>query len=216
MIWLHLAFALAVNAIPAYGVFALGWSVGVLLILFWFENLLGVALAALRLRLSGGGGRAFLSNAMPAALAHGLFALLLPFASAQKSAAGAALWYPRLAELQVGAAFIALAMLLDLQFALLGRAGRDPVAAAAHAEARYSRVIVLHLVIIFGAITAAVFESPYAMLAVMIGFKTAVDSGTTWAQRAGGPARLRSLARLETEAERRLTPEPRRARDRGR
>jgi hypothetical protein len=191
MIWLHLAFALAVNAIPAYGVFVLGWSVGVLLILFWFENVLGVALAALRLRLQRGDARAYLGNSVPVALAHGVFALLLPFAFAQRSAESEALWWPRLDAVLIGAALIALAMLLELLLALVGRASRRAAAAQAHADARHSRVVVLHLVIIFGAIAAAVSESPYGMLAVMVGLKAAVDVGSTWSRRAGAGDRRR-------------------------
>lgn len=216
MIWLHLLFTLAVNAIPAYGVFVLGWSVGVLLILFWFENMLGVALAALRLRLRAEKASEYLSSAMPGALAHGVFALALPFAFGQESPDNAALWLPRLDELRIGAALIALAMLLDLLLVLLGASGRSAEAAQAQADARYSRVIVLHLVIIFGAVAAAQFDSPYGMLAVMVALKTAVDVGTTWGQRPGANASPRSLARREAEAERNLTPDQRRARDRSR
>jgi hypothetical protein len=190
----HLLFALAVNAIPAWGVFALGWSVGVLLILFWLENLLGVGSAWLRLHLHQRGdgpdrtpvGRAkeFLSNALPFALGHGVFALILPFAFAQQSSANAALWAPRWDDLMLGAAFVALVMLSDLLIDLPGLARRSAASVKAQADTRMARVMVLHVIIIFGAIAASEFESPYGMLAVMLVLKTLVDA---FSVRAGQP-----------------------------
>jgi hypothetical protein len=248
--WLHLLFALAVNAIPAWGVFALGWSVGVLLILFWFENLLGVLLAALRLQLhqrkSGDpyyGDRAtaprmtvngklvvfsshakgFLSTALPFALAHGIFAIVLPFAFAQdKGGVNAALWWPRWDDLKLGAALVAVALLLDLLVDLPGLARRSAASVKAQADARMGRVIALHVIIIFGALATAQFESPYGMLAVMLGLKTLVDAAASLAGRAVARPAVApapepgALARLEAEAERRLTPEQRALRDRNR
>lgn len=231
MAWLHLLFALLVNAIPAWGVFTLGWSVGVLLILFWFENLLGVLLSALRLRLHARGkgaassGRAgeFLSTALPFALAHGVFAILLPFAFAQEAgAARAALWAPRWEDLQVGAALVALTLLLDLAIDLPGLARRASAAVQAQAQARMARVLTLHVVLIFGAIAASKFESPYGMLAVMLGLKTLVDAASTRAGRGHAaaapppPAAPSVLQQREAEAERGLTPEQRAARERSR
>jgi hypothetical protein len=251
MAWLHLLFALLVNAIPAVGVFAFGWSVGVLLILFWVENLLGVLFAALRLHLHqrrstdplyrdpnaapsmtvngkavrfSSHARGFLSMALPFALAHGVFAILLPFAFAQdKGGVNAALWTPRWDDLQIGAALIALTLLLDLLIDL-PRLARQPAARVkAQADARMGRVIALHVVIIFGAIATAKFESPYGMLAVMLGLKTLVDLASVGAGRtrpAGAAAAVRhassALERLEAQAEARLTPEQRAQRDRSR
>ena len=249
--WLHLLFALAINAIPAWGVFALGWSVGVLLILFWFENLLGVLLAAMRLHLhqrrSGdphyaersaaprmivngrnvvfaSHAKGFLSTALPFALAHGVFAIVLPFAFAQdKGGVDAALWWPRWDDLQLGAALVALALLLDLLVDLPGLGRRSAASVKAQADARMGRVIALHVIIIFGAIATAKFESPYGMLAVMLGLKTLVDAAASRAGRGGAtdaPPAARpepgALQRLEAEAERGLTAEQRAARDRSR
>lgn len=190
----HLLFALAVNAIPAWGVFALGWSVGVLLILFWFENLLGVGLAAARLSLHQrravldptpvGRAKEFLSNALPFALVHGLFALILPLAFAQQSGANAALWAPRWDDLLLGAAFVTLVMLFDFLLDVRALARRSAASIKAQADTRMARVMVLHVIIIFGAIAASKFDSPYGMLAVMLGLKTVVDA---FATRAGQP-----------------------------
>lgn len=214
MAWLNLLFALLVNAIPAWGVFSLGWSVGVLLVLFWFENLAGVLLMALRLhlhqqcsedpyyrdrkaapsmRVNGrevrftSHARGFLSMALPFALAHGVFAWLLPVALAQENGgANAALWGLRWAELRMGAALVVLALLLDLIVDLPGLARQPALRVKAQADARMGRVIVLHVVIIFGAIAASKFESPYGMLAVMIGLKTLVDVASVRAGRGAG------------------------------
>jgi hypothetical protein len=250
MVWLHLLFALALNAIPAWGVFALGWSVGVLLILFWLENLAGVLLMALRLHLhqrrSGdpyytdrgaapsmtvngrqvrfdSHAKGFLSTALPFALAHGVFAILLPLAFAQQSdGANAALWWPRAADLMLGAALVGVALLVDLLVDLPGLARRPAALLKAQADARMARVILLHVVIIFGAIAASKFESPYGMLAVMLGLKTLVDAASVGAgRRAGAQKKAQTFApgalqRLDAEAERRLTPEQRAQRERSR
>ena len=210
MFWLHLLFALAVNAIPAWGVFGLGWSVGVLLILFWLDNLLGTLLAALRLHLHqrrsddpaygdrtqaprmtvngrevvfASHAKGFLSTALPFALAHGVFALVLPFAFAQQSGADAALWTPRWADLQIGAALVVATLVLDLLVDLPGLARRSAASVKAQADARLARVMVLHVVIIFGTLAASQFDSPYGMLAVMLGLKTLIDAGSARAGR---------------------------------
>jgi hypothetical protein len=252
MVWLHALFALLVNAIPAWGVFALGWSVGVLLILFWIENLVGVLFSALRLhlhqsrspdphyrdarsapRMTVNGksvrfdshARGFLSMALPFALAHGLFAILLPFAFAQdRGGVNAALWTPRWDDLKLGAALVGLALLLDLLVDLPGLARRSAASVKAQADARMGRVILLHVVIIFGAIATAQFESPYGMLAVMLGLKTLVDLASVGAGRAkktpasgeAGRHPPSTLERLEVQAESRLTPQQRAQRDRSR
>lgn len=250
MVWLHLLFALALNAIPAWGVFALGWSVGVLLILFWLENLAGVLLMALRLHLHqrrsadphyadheaaprmtvngrevrfSSHAKGFLSTALPFALAHGVFAIVLPLAFAQQGGgADAALWWPRAADLMLGAGLVAAALLVDFLVDLPGLARRPAAVLKAQADARMARVIVLHVVIIFGAIAASKFKSPYGMLAVMLGLKTLADAASAGAgRRAGAQEKPETFApgtlqRLEAEAERRLTPEQRAQRDRSR
>jgi hypothetical protein len=206
MTWLHLLFALAVNAIPAWGVWALGWSVGVLLILFWLENLVGLLFMALRLHLhqtrSGdphyrnqdvaprmtvngrqvrfaSHARGYLSNAMPFALAHGVFAIVLPLAFAQEhEGANAALWWPRWDDLKLGAGLVGLALLCDFLVDLPGLKRRSFEQVRGAADARFARVLALHVVIILGALAASQFDSPYGMLAVMLGLKTLVDLGT--------------------------------------
>jgi hypothetical protein len=252
MVWLHLLFALAVNAIPAWGVFALGWSVGVLLILFWLENLLGVLLMGLRLQLHqrrsddplyrdrdaaprmtvngkevrfASHARGFLATALPFALAHGVFAIVLPLALAQQeSGAAAALWSPRWPDLKMGAALVGLALLCDLLVDLPGLARRPAAALKAQSDARLLRVMLLHVVIIFGALASSLFDSPYGMLAVMLGLKTLVDAALVAASHAAGrtgagaaavPARS-ELQRLEAQAERRLSRKEREQRDRNR
>jgi hypothetical protein len=240
MIWLNLLFALLVNAIPAWGVFTLGWSVGVLLILFWLENLIGVLLMALRLHLHqrvsqdpfyadreaapsmtvngkqvrfASHARGFLSMALPFALAHGVFALMLPFAFAQEGGGtNAALWTPRWDDLKFGAGLVGLALLLDLLVDLPGLARRPALVVKAQADSRMGRVIVLHIVIIVGALAASQFESPYGMLAVMLGLKTLVDAASV---RAGRGIDATTASAADTAA-RRVPAKPRARRDRKR
>ena len=252
MIWLHLLFALVLNAIPAWGVFALGWSVGVLLILFWLENLAGVLLIGVRLhlhqkrsndplyrnlaaapRMSVNGkevrfvshARGFLAMALPFALAHGIFAIALPWAFAQQdSGANAALWAPRWVDVKLGAGLLGLAMLCDLLVDLRCLARWPAAAVKAQADARMLRVMLLHVVIIFGAVAASKFESPYGMLAVMLGLKTLTDAVLAAAAGAASKTVMNSapvhepteLQRLEAQAERRLTREQRAQRDQSR
>lgn len=203
---LHVLLALIVNAIPAWGVFTQGWSVGTLLILFWWENLAGVLLMGLHLHLhqrcSGDpayddpkqmpemtvNGKpvrfqryasGYLSLALPFALVHGVFAFMLPFAFGQQ-ADQAALWRPTWDALRMGGALVLLTLLLDLALDLPGLARRSFAAIKRRADSRFARVLVLHVVLIFGAMAAAKFDSPYGMLGVMIGLKTLVDVSMAW------------------------------------
>ncbi|MCI1711032.1 MAG: DUF6498-containing protein [Chiayiivirga sp.] len=194
-------FALLVNAIPAWGVFTQGWSVGTLLILFWWENLLGVLLIGLHLHLhqprsadpayrdpalmrviniNGKDKRfahhatGFLAMALPFAVVHGLFAILLPYLLGQRSGQGA-LWLPDSQALLTGAVMVLATLLLDFMLELPGLARRSFAVVKRRADSRMARVLILHLVLILGAFAAALFENPYGLLAVMILLKTAVD-----------------------------------------
>ena len=202
----HVLFALLVNAIPAYGVFALGWSVGTLLILFWLDNLLGVLAMGLRLALhqtrSGDPAyddpkqwtemtvngksvrvkeqwKGYLMIALPFALAHGVFALMLPFAFSQQGGEDATLWRPTWDALKIGGGLIVATLVLDLLVDLPGLARPSFNQVKRAADSRFARVLVLHVVLIFGAMAVNLFDSPYGMLGVMIGLKALVDVGVS-------------------------------------
>lgn len=210
MILLHVLVALLVNAIPAWGVWAWGWSIGVLLILFWWENLVGVLLQALRIqrhqrdsgdktysdrtlrpkmivdgreRSCANHAQGYLATALPFALGHGAFAIVLPLLLADETSARAAMWYPEPRALAIGAALVTATLLFDLLLDLRGLARRSYASVKQAADARFVRVCVLHVVIILGVIAARGFDSAYGMLAVMIGLKTLVDVGAALAGR---------------------------------
>src|SRR5690348_9441181 len=51
MRWLNLLFVLLINAVPLVGVKMFGWSVGVVLMLYWVENLLTAVFTTARIAL---------------------------------------------------------------------------------------------------------------------------------------------------------------------
>jgi hypothetical protein len=218
--------AVGVNAIPAAGVIGAWWSSGTALALYWIEGALVIGLMAARIALhrrwtrKAGHGHAaqfkarsrrgrhatpragsflgsYLLVAIPFTLAHGLFLGLLLFMIAQNRPdlgvvveAGA---------LRTGAiamlAFLAVGFAADLAFL-----AQQPFRWIERlTERSLGRVVVMHLVIIFGVMGLALTDSPMWLIGGFAGLKALVELGAFLPEKELGPqppAWLRWMNRL--------------------
>lgn len=200
MRWLHLLFTLLVNAIPLVGVHYLDWSIGVVLLLYWIENLLVAVTTTARIalhraltrksghwRLGQLGGIEVNGEqknygllgeyAVPAfafTLVHGVFVLAIVFLFGASRGDDPA-WHFSFAQLRVGALQMAGVMAVDLLLDAATLRSRSFAWIKKYAQQRMGRVLVLHLGIIFGMWAMTVMDSPLGALYVLIVLKTLWD-----------------------------------------
>jgi len=175
---------LGVNSLPVVGVVAGDWSWATVLSLYWAENLIAAVLIGLRLwlhrRWRADAGQAspeglkapgpFLGTTLAFNLAHGLF-LALVLAGLLKA-------WPDLATLQQ--AIVVLLVMQALAFGVdLWSLEQWPVARVnERADHLLGRVVLVHLSIIAGMVSYAVFDTEWAFFAVFAGFKVLSDAAT--------------------------------------
>ena len=192
--------ALLVNAVLLVGVLYFDWSAINVLVLYWFENLLIAACTCIRLvmhrrwtRKRGYWRRSnrlgikindkpaemgligeYATGAFAFTLAHGIFvggiALLV-----RQNYPDQAMWQLSWAHVLRGALAIAVFLGIELSIDLTRIRGASFAALRDYAQARMSRVVVLHLAIIFGMLAMAMSNSPMGVLYVLIALKTLAD-----------------------------------------
>lgn len=197
--WAIVALVVA-NLIPLAGVLILGWSVWLILIVYWLENGIVGVVNVLKMRRAEGPiapGDGGLVNGRPAStlsssgrisffvvhygafwLVHGVFVLTLPlFAMAAED--GGADMTAGLDPVAIGLAVFALAVSHGLSYWLNYIKGGEYLhtSAAAQMFAPYGRVVVLHVTIIFGAMAIAMTGAPAAAVAILVGLKILLDVG---------------------------------------
>ena len=195
MRWLHALLAVAMNAVPIVGVLAYGWSVPTILVLFWLENvamtLAHSARIAAHRRLSRRAGHwqhtmtvngveqpttllagyALMSGIFT--FGHGIFVCLFAFLVIPQNAGGDPTAYFDAGQFWLGARALLVITLLDLALDLPGLRQRSYAWIDRATARRMSRVIILHVGIIFGAMAAT--RAPVGMLMVLLGLKALVD-----------------------------------------
>lgn len=194
------ALALLINAVPLIGVRYFEWSAINVLVLYWFENLLIAACTVVRLvmhrrwtRKRGYFRRSnrlgirindkpaemgligeYATGAFAFTLAHGVFvggiALLV-----HQNYPDQAMWQLSWDQVLRGAAAIAVFLGLELLVDLTRIRGASFAALRDYAQGRMSRIVVLHLAIIFGMLAMAMSNSPMGVLYVLIALKTGSD-----------------------------------------
>jgi hypothetical protein len=192
--------ALLINAVPLVGVLYFEWSAINVLVLYWFENLLIAFCTVIRLvmhrrwtRKRGYWRRSnrlgiqinnkpaemgligeYASGAFAFTLAHGVFvggiALLV-----HQNYPDQAMWQLSWDQVSRGALAIAAFLGIELLVDLTRIRGASFAALRDYAQGRMSRVVVLHLAIIFGMMAMAMSNSPMGVLYVLIGLKTLSD-----------------------------------------
>jgi hypothetical protein len=195
----------AFNLVPLFGVVALGWSLGQILTLFWFESGL-VGLANLPKILSARGGGAASSSGVAGSVGrigtaaffalhyglfwvvHGVFVRLIAgggFMGVSTTPGGIDFvshsmgfgdgWD------QAWSLWLALAGLVVLRLLDLGRWFRDReferIAPQRQAAEPYRRVVVLHLAIVVGGALVATLGRPILLLVVLVVVKIVIELG---------------------------------------
>ncbi len=195
----HLLIAILLNAVPLIGVWKFGWSGGTVLLLFWVESLLGHFAAMIKIRRHAaltrkrghvayvsvdqrGGGGSYFAHFTRIALiftfAHGFFlGVILAMLAVNR---------PELTQFNVswdnfklGFGLVLLLLVIDLVIDLPQLAQRSFYWLESSTGKRLTRVLVMHLTLIFGFGAMAVFESPIAMLMVFLALKTLLDAGSS-------------------------------------
>jgi hypothetical protein len=206
-----MSIAVLQNALPAWGVFALGWHPGTLLMLFWFDNVVGTLAQSLTIRrhqqltadpahvdparyanlgaiVMRGHYRRFwldyLGQAFGAAMLLGMFALGLPFVLALKHPERLPALRPETSALLLAVAALLALHALDFRRMRTAVAGWSFAALHRAARARYAQVVLLSLVVLAGSFAVLGSEDPRALAAVLLGFKLVFDVAFAWRRRA--------------------------------
>lgn len=193
---------LAVNAVPVVGVLQHGWSVASVLVLYWFENLLVAVCTCIRIAVHrrfsrkrghwrdgqlgvssngkpvrGGLLTEYATGAFVFTLAHGVFVAVIVFALGQEQQ-DEAMWRFSLQQVGFGALVIAAMLALDLVFDLATIRSRSYAWMQDQARRRMGRVVILHLVIIFGMMAVVITDSPLGIFYLLVGLKTLSELGS--------------------------------------
>jgi len=176
----------AANLVPVFGVLALGWNVGPLMVLYWAENLVVGLFNVLKMGRAQGpyDSSRFLLNGKPVedknrrgligffilhygffTLGHGIFVLAI---------FGRGL---SLSLRELGLAFVGLLISHWISFRrnFIGREEFRRLSFPGLFWQPYKRVIVMHLTILFGGVLIHSLGSPLPALLLMVGLKTGID-----------------------------------------
>ena len=206
--WIHRAFVLATSLVPLAGVLWFGWSASTLLAVFWGETLLtgtaNVVRIGLHRRLTRARGHfrrqlddsskkksksetTFLGEYATIlyvfTLAHGFFlGIFLMILNQNWRGEGPSPWQIDVGSFRSGILAVAGITVLELLYDLLSL-GQQPFSwLKARVQVTLGRVVILHLVVIFGAFLMMRFETPMSFLGILVGLKALMDLGTS-----GGP-----------------------------
>lgn len=170
------AFLIVSNLVPLFGVIFWGWSVGAIILLYWLENVVMGGFNIVKI-LSVRGDRPnkifssvfFLLHYGVFTGVHGAFVF-----SVFEGASPDQIWGGG-----NGLMWAVLALILSHGFSLLvnfyGKGEYKTSSVKYQMSAPYGRVVILHLVIIFGGVLVQALGSPLPALVVMIGLKIVVD-----------------------------------------
>ncbi|MEO7325181.1 MAG: DUF6498-containing protein [Dokdonella sp.] len=195
----RIATVLISNAIPIVGVLRYGWSASNVLVLYWLESLLIAIFTCLRIaahclltrrkghwregQLTPSPGnlgkyplmlRDYAGVAFAFTLVHGIFVIGLTYIFSMKHP-DSPVWGFDFVAFGHGAQLIAGVLAAEYCLDLTGMRMRPFAWMRAYTQQRMGRLLVLHLAIIFGMFAAAMTDSPYAILYVLIGLKTLSD-----------------------------------------
>lgn len=201
---------LLVNAVSIVGVLYHDWSVASVLVLYWFENLLVAACTCIRIAvhrrltrkrghwrdsqlgissngkpLRGGLLAEYATGAFVFTFAHGVFVAIIVFALGHEHADDP-LWRFSLHQVGYGALVVAAMLAAELMVDLATLRSRSYAWMQEQARRRMGRVVILHLVIIFGMAAVAMTGSPLGIIFLLVGLKTLTELATAAAGERGG------------------------------
>lgn len=181
-------FLLGMNLIPLFGVIYFGWEVKTLLILYWLENVIaGIYNAIKMLTLKNAAGSKlfntvfFLVHYGLFTFVHGIFVLSFSEETAGESVGD----FPVTSELAqaisldgaLGLSILGLAVShgISLLINFYGRGEYKTRELKKQMFAPYGRMVILHVVIIFGGLLVSISGNLIAALLVLIGLKIVMD-----------------------------------------
>lgn len=173
--WLSILFLIGANLIPLIGVLSWGWSVGAVLLAYWIESAIIGLLNIPRIwAAQGSAGNKLFTSAFFTVHYGGFAAAHLVFLT---SVFGAS---EPLAALTVGGAMMWTAIsffishFVSLIMRLYRREFKDSVPTV-QLFAPYSRVMVMHIVVLFGAFLIELLGSPIYAVLLLVVIKTVID-----------------------------------------
>jgi hypothetical protein len=183
---------IAANLLPLYGVLVLGWAVLPIMVLFWLENIVIGVLNILRILFASPVDAARWARKLMLVsfftvhyglftAAHGLFVFTL-FGGEPYKALVDGLWTIDAARhaitefsLWPGIGALTASHLFSFFWNYLGQREYQQARPEALMQAPYSRVVVLHVTVLLGAMLIQLFHSPLWALLLLIGLKIGVD-----------------------------------------
>jgi Family of unknown function (DUF6498) len=199
--WPGLLALVAANVLPLAGVLALGWDLGMVLLLYWAESAVVLAFSLVKVVLVGRLAALFL---VPFFLVHagifmGVHLVFLLTLFVERPDTG---WLPFARELLLGTAVLFASHLVSFVANTLRR-GERPAKAQDVMTGFYRRVIAMHLTILGGGFLLVLLGSPAWALALLVVLKTGVDATAHMRERArADPAPLDALAQRDLDAAR--------------
>jgi hypothetical protein len=162
------------NLVPLLGVLALEWDLGVVLLLYWAESAVILLFSLVKVAIVSGKASFFL---VPFFIVHAggfmLVHLLFLFGLfVDRPEAG---WSSLARDVVIGAGALFLSHLVSF-VANIVRRGERPTDAGAVMTGFYSRIVVMQVTIIFGAMLLFALGSPVWALALLVVVKTGVDA----------------------------------------
>ena len=203
---------LLINAVPLVGVLRYEWSSLNVLVLYWFENLLVAVFTCIRLvvhrrltRKRGywrGGQLGVQTNGKPMqsgllaeyataafvfTFAHGIFVGAIVLILSQNFPDNP-MWSFSFDQVERGVLVISAMLAIELVADLVNIRSRSFAWMKDYVQRRMSRVLILHMTIIFGMLAMSLTSSPLGILYVLIGLKTLVElAGTAPQSQAADP-----------------------------
>jgi uncharacterized protein DUF6498 len=190
--FVHLLTLLAVNAVPAAGWFADGWSTGTTLIVYWFETVAACLFVAARIlahrrwnprrghftyqapksprtRSQSSFLQGFLVTSLAFSAAHGLFLAGILFVLDHNGQGGLAGvdW----CSVKLGSLYVLIALAIDFVVDLLSLRNWSFWQIEVTANRSLGRIIVVHLTLVFGMFGAAITDAS-ALFGVFVVLKT--------------------------------------------
>jgi len=183
---------IAANLLPLYGVLVLGWAVFPIVVLFWLENVIIGALNLLRILFARPTDTAQWAGKLVLVpffafhyglftAIHGLFVFVL-FGGEPYRALVDGLWTIDTARRAIvefslwpGIGALAASHLFSFFWNYLGQGEYRQASPQMLMQAPYSRIVALHVTILFGGLLIQLFHSPVWSLLLLIGLKIGID-----------------------------------------
>lgn len=183
---LSLGMLVAMNLVPLGGAIFAGWDVGFILLVYWAENLVVGVYNALKMGMAQSGTGRFNPGCIPLipffmfhygmfCFVHGVFVVVLgrggklggsPFEELSGVFTGELLWPVLGLAVSHGVSFFQ---------NYIGKGEYREKSAAGQMAAPYGRIVILHVVVLFGGFVVMVLKSPLPLLILLVLIKIVID-----------------------------------------